>query len=143
MSRPSSSAARCWADATPIPSPASTTWPLSLNQGRYGEAEPLLEQVLQLRREVLGERHPDTLASLDNLAALYLNQGRYGEAEPLYEQALQLRREVLGERHPDTLQSLNDLAALYDRQGRDGEAELLRKEALQLSPGGAGRKPPL
>jgi hypothetical protein len=32
---------------------------------------------------VLGERHPDTLTSLHNLAGLYLRQGCHGEAEPL------------------------------------------------------------
>ena len=51
------------------------------SQGRYGEAEPLLKQALQLNREVLGERHPSTLISLNNLALLYVSQGRYGEAE--------------------------------------------------------------
>ncbi len=38
------------------------------SQGRYAEAEPLYARALQLRREVLGERHPNTIASLNNLA---------------------------------------------------------------------------
>ena len=75
---------------------------LYLSQGRYGEAEPLLTEVLQLHREVLGPRHPSTMTSMDNLAALYVSQGRYGEAEPLLTEALQLHREVLGERHPSS-----------------------------------------
>ena len=54
------------------------------------------------RRDVLGETHPSTLVSLNNLAGLYESQGRYGEAEPLYEQALQLRRDVLGRDPPLT-----------------------------------------
>ena len=99
-------------------------------------------QALQLSREVLGERHPDTLTSLNNLAVLYESQGRYGEAEPLFEQALQLRREVLGERHPDTLTSLNNLAALYESQGRYGEAEPLYEQALQLRREVLGEQPP-
>ena len=57
-------------------------------QGRYGEAEPLLAEALALRRETLGEAHPDTLHSINNMAFLYQRQGRYGEAEPLYAQAL-------------------------------------------------------
>ena len=65
---------------------------LYLVQGRYGEAEPLFEQALQLRREVLGGRHPDTLQSLNDLAALYDRQGRDGEAELLCKEALQLSR---------------------------------------------------
>jgi hypothetical protein len=58
----------------------------------YGEAEPLYQEALQVRREVLGPRHPGTLTSLDNLAALYRDQGRYGEAEPLHQEALQRPR---------------------------------------------------
>ena len=56
---------------------------LYASQGRYGEAEPLYSETLQLSREVLGPRHPDTLSSMNNLALLYPSQGRYGEAEPL------------------------------------------------------------
>ena len=92
-----------------------------------------VQQALQLRRQVLCESHPDTLANLNNLAALYDSQGRYGEAEPLFKQALQLSRQVLGESHPQTLTSLNNLAGLYLDQGRYGAAEPLLEQALQLS----------
>ncbi len=79
---------------------------------------------------MLGEDHPDTLASLNNLALLYKKQGRYEEAEPLHIQALEKCRAVLGEDHPDTLGSLNNLAALYGSQGRYAEAEPLYVQAL-------------
>ena len=47
------------------------------SQSRYDQAEPLFQETLQLRREVLGSRHSDTLQSMNNLAELYRNQGRY------------------------------------------------------------------
>ena len=81
---------------------------------------------------MLGERHPDTITSLNNLASVYDNQGRYAEAEPLFAQALALAREVLGERHPYTISSLNNLAFVYGRQSRYAEAEPLYAQALQL-----------
>jgi len=65
---------------------------------------------------VLGKEHPDTLASVHNLAALYQAQGRYSEAEPLYKRALEAYERVLGKGHPDTLASVNNLAALYYAQ---------------------------
>ena len=40
---------------------------------------------------MLGQEHPDTLLSVNNLAALYDAQGRYGEAEPLFKRALEAR----------------------------------------------------
>jgi tetratricopeptide (TPR) repeat protein len=102
------------------------------NQGRYGEAEPLYQQALAIMRERLGEQHPDTAASLNNLARLYQAQGRYDEAEPLYQQALAIMRERLGEQHPHTAASLNNLAMLYQAQGRYDEAEPLYQQALAI-----------
>ncbi|MGD1909234.1 MAG: tetratricopeptide repeat protein, partial [Leptolyngbyaceae cyanobacterium] len=78
--------------------------------GRYNEAIPLAEEILVIRREQLGERHPDVATSLNNLAALYQAQGRYGESEHLYQQSLSINREQLGERHPNVATSLNKLA---------------------------------
>ncbi|KPQ32078.1 MAG: TPR repeat [Phormidesmis priestleyi Ana] len=103
------------------------------SQGRYEEAEPLYVKALEIRKAELGERHPDTARSLDNLAGLYRSHGRYGEAEPLYIKALEIRKTELGERHPDTGLGLNNLAALYESQGRCAEAELLYIEALEIS----------
>ena len=102
------------------------------SQGRYGEAEPLYVEALKIWKTELGERHPSTARSLNNLALLYASQGRYGEAEPLYVEALEIRKTELGERHPDTAQGLNNLALLYESQGRYGEAEPLYVEALKI-----------
>jgi tetratricopeptide (TPR) repeat protein len=52
--------------------------------GLYHEAEQQVERALELRRGVLGEKHPDTLNSMDDLAALYRYLGKYAQAEPLY-----------------------------------------------------------
>ena len=73
---------------------------------------------LDKRKIVLGDTHPDTLTSLNNLAILYykagLNgaQGRYEKAEPLYLECLDKRKAVLGETHPDTLTTQKNLAKL-------------------------------
>jgi len=82
-------------------------------QGRYQEAGRLYEQLLAVRRESLGEEHPDVATSYNNLAYLYNSQGRYQDAEPLYIKALELRQRLLGEEHPDVATSYNDLALLY------------------------------
>jgi Tetratricopeptide repeat len=44
-------------------------------QGRSGEAEKIVVNVLQLRKEVLGEKHRDTIQSMASLAATYHQQG--------------------------------------------------------------------
>ena len=67
------------------------------DQGRYEEAEPLYVDALRLHKEKLGEEHPDTIISMNNLAVLYRKQA-------LYVDALRLRKEKLGNEHPDTKQ---------------------------------------
>ena len=101
------------------------------DQGLYRQAAPYIEQATKDRRAELRERHPDTLGSIDNLAALYLEQGRHAEAEPLFLEALEGRRAELGERHPNTLSSIGNLAALYLKQARYTEAEPLFLKALE------------
>ena len=60
---------------------------------------------------MLGQEHPHTLTSVNNLAALYSTQGRYAEAEPLFQRALQANERAFGEAHPDTLLIRLNLAA--------------------------------
>lgn len=94
---------------------------------------PLFAEALRLNREVLGERHPDTLAILNNYAGLLEALGNADAAEPLYVEALKLRREVLGEGHPDTIAGFHNFAANLQMLGRIVEAEEMFAMALQRS----------
>ena len=67
----------------------------------------------------LGDRHPDTLISINNMATLLEDMGKLEEARPLYEEALQARRETLGDRHPDTLASIYNLGLTAGEAGQD------------------------
>ncbi|WP_287734022.1 tetratricopeptide repeat protein [Microcystis sp. M095S1] len=112
-------------------------------QGKYNEAILLAEQALAIRKQQLGDNHPLTATSLNNLAELYRVQGRYSEAEPLYKQALAIIKQQLGDNHPLTAQSLNNLALLYRVQGRYSEAEPLYKQALAIRKQQLGDNHPL
>ena len=101
-------------------------------QGRYADADPILERSLQLCKVSLSYPHNDIATSLGNLAALYKTQGRYAEAEPLYNEALEIRRQVLPYPHNSIAIGLNNLAMLYETQGRYAEAEPLMSEALEI-----------
>ena len=57
--------------------------------GRREEALKLREEVLALRRKVLGPEHRDTLLAMDNLAYAYRLERRFADAEPLYREHLQ------------------------------------------------------
>jgi Flp pilus assembly protein TadD len=82
-----------------------------LNQGRWNKAEPLMVQVMETTKRVLGEEHPYTLTSIANLAFIYSKQGRWKEAESLEVQVMETTKRVLGEEHPHTLTSMSNLAS--------------------------------
>jgi hypothetical protein len=102
-----------------------------LNQGQWNKAEELGLQAVETRNRVLGAEHPDTLASIGNLALTYWNQGRWKEAEDLEVQAIETRKRVLGIEHPDTLTSIGNLALTYWNQGRWKEAEDLEVQVTE------------
>ena len=112
------------------------------DRGDYATAEPLYKEALQIRKGILGEKHPEYLTSLNDLACLYKSQGLLAKAEPLLKEGLQSRKEVLGEKHPDYAQSLNNLAVLYSSQGLYAAAEPMHKVALQIRKEVLGEKSP-
>jgi tetratricopeptide (TPR) repeat protein len=103
-----------------------------LYEGRWKEAEKYQVIGLELRREVLGEEHPHTLASMNNLASTYRNQGRWKEAEELGVDVMEISKRVLGEEHPNTLTSMNNLASTYRNQGRWKEIEELQVDIVEI-----------
>jgi tetratricopeptide (TPR) repeat protein len=112
------------------------------DQGDYNEAKKLFVQVMETRKRVLGQEHPETLASINNLASTYRNQGRWKEAEELETQVLETRKRVLGQEHPDTLRSINNLASTYRDQGRWKEAEELETQVLETTKRVLGQEHP-
>jgi len=54
------------------------------NLAKYQEAEEMYWQTLELKETVLGCEHPDTLASMNNLANVLDSQGKYSEAEQMH-----------------------------------------------------------
>ena len=72
-------------------------------------------QVVDTRKKVLSQEHPDTLTSIADLAVTFLEQGRWKEAE---EQVMETRKRALGQEHPDILTSMANLAVVFFEQGR-------------------------
>ncbi len=106
---------------------------LALILGENGwtwDALKLTERVVQLRKTKLGDEHPDTLGSMQNLAKYYREAGRRSEALQLTERVMQLHKTKLG--HPDTLISMQSLANRYSEAGRRSEALQLTERVVQL-----------
>ncbi|KAJ7120328.1 hypothetical protein C8R44DRAFT_623906 [Mycena epipterygia] len=95
------------------------------------EAEQLQVAVVEKRKTVLGEDHPDTLTAMHDLASTYHVLGMLEEAEKLQVAVVEKRKNILGEDHPDTLIALNSLASTYYALGKFQEAEKLQVVALE------------
>ncbi|MDQ2880076.1 MAG: FxSxx-COOH system tetratricopeptide repeat protein [Actinomycetota bacterium] len=102
--------------ADPDPDSTHVPWLLHraatylLTRGEPRPARPMLTRAHQLYRDILGEDHPDTLRSANNLALDLRALGEYERARELHKDTLARRRRVLGEDHLDTLASANNLA---------------------------------
>ena len=82
-----------------------------------------------MRRATLGNRHPNTLGSINNLGALLHAKGDLAAAERLCREALEGQRKTLGNRHPATLNSICNLGALLQAKGDLGAARRMLREA--------------
>ena len=109
----------------------STLGRLYEGQGKYDMALPLYVECLAKNKEVLGDRHPDTLQSMRDLSILYSEQGKNDLALPLFATCLEKNKELLGDRHPETLMSMHNLAALYGSEGKYDLALPLFVECLE------------
>jgi CHAT domain-containing protein/Tfp pilus assembly protein PilF len=103
-----------------------------LGAGKYEEALPLLESVLEIRERVLGPEHRDVAEALTVLGALYFYKGEYAKTESLYQRALAIIEKVLGPEHPIVAASLNNLAIVYQQKGEYAKTEPLYQRALAI-----------
>jgi CHAT domain-containing protein len=103
-----------------------------LGQHRYGEARPLAEQVLAIRRQVLKADHVDCLNSLNTLGNVLDLLGHCRQALELQGQALEGYRKALGEAHPRCAACLTSLADIHTALGDFSEAETLYLQSLAI-----------
>jgi serine/threonine-protein kinase len=102
------------------------------NIGLYDRAQTLLEDALKLRRQELGNEHPDVATSLDHLGEVAGLKADYARSESLLREALTMRRKLLGVESKDVAVSLNHLAMVMLNRGQYDEAERLHRESLEM-----------
>lgn len=118
--------------------PADTTVAWLLGQaadylhgrGQPASARPLIQRALDLHRGMLGDDHPDTLQSADDLSYNLRELGQYGQARQLGEDTLIRFRRVLGHNDPHTLRSAYRLAIYLWELGQYEQARQLAQDTL-------------
>jgi tetratricopeptide (TPR) repeat protein len=109
-------------------------------QGQYKEAIVYAEKALAIRRKVLGEEHPGTATTYNNLGILYRNIGNHDKAGSFLQKALAIRKRVLNKRDSQTALSYNNLGGLYHSKGNFAKAEFMYKQALAIQKAVLGEK---
>ncbi len=100
--------------------------------GLYLEAQPLLEEALEIQKSEAGAAGLELAASLDHLAMLHYDRGHYDEAEPLLERALEIIAAKLSADDARVAEVVNHLGMVVWRLGRLAEAETRLEQALTI-----------
>jgi len=100
--------------------------------GLYEEARPLLEDALETRQTLLGDRHEEVAESLHGLGILLNYMGQREEAQQLYEEALKTAEAVHGPDHLRVATTLNSLGNLLLKLGDYEGASARYERALAI-----------
>ncbi|MDG3008216.1 tetratricopeptide repeat protein, partial [Paludisphaera mucosa] len=111
-------------------------------EARYEEALDGFRSVLEACRRWLGERHPDTATSYNNIAAVLLARGDPQGSDATHRKGLSIRLAALGERHPDVAESYNNLAEVLRVRGDLDGAEAMHRKALDIRLAALGERHP-
>ena len=104
-----------------------------LRNGSYRQAKSHQERAYAFVRQILGEHHPYTLASMDNLALVLRALGDFEQTKELQERAYAFVRQILGEHHPNTLTVMNNLASTHQLMGDFEQAKELQERAYAFA----------
>ncbi|MDP6478568.1 MAG: tetratricopeptide repeat protein [Phycisphaerales bacterium] len=88
-------------------------------------------EVVDLRREVLGDSHPQTIGSLAHLGSVYHQLGRLAEAAELLEEAVPALVAAHGNTNLYVLAMRNNLAEVYTDRGELKKARTLYEAVLE------------
>jgi tetratricopeptide (TPR) repeat protein len=101
-------------------------------QGDIDSARKIHEQVLEIRRRILGDEHPHTLTTRAKLALTLRVQGDLPNARKIQETVLEIRRKKLGDEHPYTIKIMDDLAETLRAQDDLAGARKIQEKLLEI-----------
>jgi tetratricopeptide (TPR) repeat protein len=101
-----------------------------LRQGRIDDAKTNFLQSLQMNESHLGERHPDVVYSLTNLAACFEGEGNYLEAKNILHRALDISQD---HEYLNNSDLLNSLGEIHKKLENYFESEKYLKQAIKVA----------
>ena len=105
---------------------------LSVDQGAYEEAEPLLRKVCTAWQLSPDTQNPSILEAWRNFAEVSVKQKNWPQAEVCYQHLLPICERLLGEEHPETLHSMEQAGRASLAQGKLAQAETYLQRTLNV-----------
>jgi len=97
-------------------------------QGFFKKGLPFAKKTFQIKSQILGEKHHDTLIAKNNLGLVYMQLHRLYEALPLLGSVYFSRKNLLGEKDNFTISAMIDFLSVFNQL-----SYLFKFEAISLN----------
>ncbi len=111
--------------------------------GLFDRSEELLNNSLELRIELYGSDHPETMTAFDQIGLLYSDMGHFEAADSLHRKVLMSRENTLASNDPAIAESYSNLAYVVRRTGNISEAENMYRKSFEIRQKTLGAEHPL
>lgn len=111
--------------------------------GNYDEATNLLQQSIDLRTEIYGDEHLETISSYEQMGTLLSAKGDLFKAQAMLANALNTRQEIQGVRQAAMSEANAELAYVYRRLGKNEQAEQIYRTLIAIYEEELGPNDPL
>jgi Tfp pilus assembly protein PilF len=105
---------------------------LSKTRPNLRKASEALNQSFEIRYEILGPSHVDTIDTLNNMAGVYFHLGDLEEARQAYFEVWTMRQAVFGLHHPSVAVTAHAIGSVYLRLSQVDEASKYYYNALDV-----------
>jgi tetratricopeptide (TPR) repeat protein len=119
--------------STPIASIMNDLANICGDMGQTDKAQELYRKSLDIKRQIWGEKHINTVMQVENIGLTYLSAKQYEEAITYLQQALEIRRTHYGESHSEVAKSYDALANVFDEMKKYDEAFAYSQKSLEIA----------
>jgi len=103
--------------------------------GRFGEAEELNKEALQVRQKAFGVDDPRVAVSWNNLGLIYYFVKKMDDAEHCFLEVVRIQEKAHGKKSPEIIPALEKLEKFYNKTENKKEADKIAARILALQTG--------
>jgi tetratricopeptide (TPR) repeat protein len=103
--------------------------------GRFGEAEELNKEALQIRQKAFGVDDPRVAVSWNNLGLIYFFVKKMEDAEHCFLEVVRIQEKTHGKKSSEIIPALEKLEKFYKKAENQNEADKIAARILALQTG--------